>query len=113
MPDKAIDVIDEAAAAQNLLPPSRRRQTIGQKEVEATIATMARIPAKHVSRDDKAILASLEDDLKRMVFGQDAWHGIRRPWGGPGWRGWTGRGVRGVCTTVAKKIHVALARSAT
>ena len=71
LPDKAIDVIDEAAAAQNLLPPSRRRQTIGQKEVEATIATMARIPAKHVSRDDKAILASLEDDLKRMVFGQD------------------------------------------
>ena len=71
LPDKAIDVIDEAAAAQNLLPPSRRRQTIGQKEVEATIATMARIPAKHVSRDDKAVLASLEDDLKRMVFGQD------------------------------------------
>ncbi len=71
LPDKAIDVIDEAAAAQNLLPPSRRRQTIGQKEVEATIATMARIPAKHVSRDDKAVLVSLEDDLKRMVFGQD------------------------------------------
>ena len=71
LPDKAIDVIDEAAAAQNLLPSSRRRQTIGQKEVETTIATMARIPAKHVSRDDKAVLASLEDDLKRMVFGQD------------------------------------------
>ncbi len=71
LPDKAIDVIDEAAAAQNLLPPSRRRQTIGQKEVEATIATMARIPAKHVSRDDKTVLASLESDLKRMVFGQD------------------------------------------
>ena len=71
LPDKAIDVIDEAAAAQNLLPPSRRRQTIGQKEVEATVATMARIPAKHVSRDDKAVLASLESDLKRMVFGQD------------------------------------------
>jgi ATP-dependent Clp protease ATP-binding subunit ClpA len=71
LPDKAIDVIDEAASAQNLLPPSRRRQTIGQKEVEATIATMARIPAKHVSRDDKAVLVSLEDDLKRMVFGQD------------------------------------------
>ena len=71
LPDKAIDVIDEAAAAQYLLPPSRRRQTIGQKEVEATIATMARIPSKHVSRDDKAVLASLEDDLKRMVFGQD------------------------------------------
>ena len=71
LPDKAIDVIDEAAAAQNLLPPSRRKQTIGQKEIEATIATMARIPPKHVSRDDKVALASLEDDLKRMVFGQD------------------------------------------
>ncbi len=71
LPDKAIDVIDEAAAAQNLLPPSRRRQTIGQKDIEATIATMARIPSKHVSRDDKVVLASLEDDLKRLVFGQD------------------------------------------
>ena len=71
LPDKAIDVIDEAAAAQNLLPPSRRRQTIGQKEIEATVATMARIPSKHVSRDDKVVLASLETDLKRMVFGQD------------------------------------------
>ena len=71
LPDKAIDVIDEAAAAQNLLPPSRRRQTIGQKDIEATIATMARIPSKHVSRDDRVVLASLEDDLKRLVFGQD------------------------------------------
>ena len=71
LPDKAIDVIDEAAAAQNLLPPSRRRSQIGQKEVEAVISTMARIPSKHVSRDDKLVLASLETDLKRMVFGQD------------------------------------------
>ncbi len=71
LPDKAIDVIDEAAAAQQLLPPSRRKQTVGQKEIEATIATMARIPPKHVSRDDKVALASLEDDLKRLVFGQD------------------------------------------
>ncbi len=71
LPDKAIDVIDEAAAAQNLLPPSRRKSQIGQKEVEATIATMARIPAKHVNRDDRAVLAALDTDLKRMVFGQD------------------------------------------
>ena len=71
LPDKAIDVIDEAAAAQNLMPPSRRRSQIGQKEVEAVISTMARIPSKHVSRDDKLVLASLETDLKRMVFGQD------------------------------------------
>ncbi|NCF47069.1 MAG: ATP-dependent Clp protease ATP-binding subunit ClpA [Alphaproteobacteria bacterium] len=71
LPDKAIDVIDEAAASQNLLPPSKRRQQIGQKEIETTIASMARIPSKHVSRDDKAVLASLETDLKRMVYGQD------------------------------------------
>ncbi|MGC6517219.1 MAG: ATP-dependent Clp protease ATP-binding subunit ClpA [Candidatus Puniceispirillaceae bacterium] len=71
LPDKAIDVIDEAAASQNLLAPSKRKQIIGQKEIENTIATMARIPSKHVSRDDKQALATLETDLKRMVFGQD------------------------------------------
>ncbi len=71
LPDKAIDVIDEAAAAQKLLPSSRRRATIGQKDIETTIETMARIPSKHVSRDDKAVLASLEEDLGRLVFGQD------------------------------------------
>jgi len=72
LPDKAIDVIDEAAAAQNLIPPSRRKQIIGQKEIEATVATMARIPSKNVSSDDKTALQTLETDLKRMVFGQDA-----------------------------------------
>ena len=72
LPDKAIDVIDEAAAAQNLTPPSRRKQVIGQKEIEATVATMARIPSKNVSSDDKTALQTLETDLKRMVFGQDA-----------------------------------------
>ena len=71
LPDKAIDVIDEAAAAQMLMPKSRRKQVIGQKEIETTLASMARIPSKHVSRDDKSVLASLEPDLKRMVFGQD------------------------------------------
>ena len=71
LPDKAIDVIDEAAAAQNLVPPSRRRQVIGTKEIEATIASMARIPSKNVSTDDKTALQTLETDLKRMVFGQD------------------------------------------
>ena len=71
LPDKAIDVIDEAAAAQNLTPPSRRKQVIGQKEIEATVATMARIPSKNVSSDDKTALQTLETDLKRMVFGQD------------------------------------------
>ena len=71
LPDKAIDVIDEAAAAQNLMPRSRRKQVIGQKEIEATIASMARIPSKQVSRDDKSALKTLETDLQRMVFGQD------------------------------------------
>jgi len=71
LPDKAIDVIDEAAAAQMLMPKSRRKQVIGQKEIETTLASMARIPSKHVSRDDKSVLASLQSDLKRMVFGQD------------------------------------------
>ena len=71
LPDKAIDVIDEAAAAQMLMPKSRRKQVIGQKEIETTLASMARIPSKHISRDDKSVLASLESDLKRMVFGQD------------------------------------------
>jgi len=71
LPDKAIDVIDEAGAMQMLLPESRRKKVIGPKEIEAVIATMARIPPKSVSADDKTVLASLETDLKRVVFGQD------------------------------------------
>ena len=64
LPDKAIDVIDESGAAQMLLPESRRKKTIGIKEVETTIATMARIPPKTVSKDDAEVLAHLEDDLE-------------------------------------------------
>jgi len=71
LPDKAIDVIDEAASAQMLLPPSRRKKVIGAREIETTIASMARIPPRSVSRDDRQALASLESDLKRMVYGQD------------------------------------------
>jgi len=71
LPDKAIDVIDESGAAQMLLPESRRKKTIGLKEVEATISTMARIPPKTVSKDDAEVLAHLEDTLKRTVYGQD------------------------------------------
>ena len=71
LPDKAIDVIDETGAAQQLLPVSRRRKSISAKEVEATIATMARIPPKTVSKDDKEVLSNLEVNLKRMVYGQD------------------------------------------
>jgi ATP-dependent Clp protease ATP-binding subunit ClpA len=71
LPDKAIDVIDESGASQMLLPESRRRKTIGVKEIETTIATMARIPPKSVSKDDAEVLKNLESTLKRMVYGQD------------------------------------------
>ncbi len=71
LPDKAIDVIDEAGASQMLLEIKKRKKVITQKEIEAVIATIARIPPKSVSSDDKAALATLEADLKRVVFGQD------------------------------------------
>src|SRR5277367_4882986 len=71
LPDKAIDVIDESGAAQMLLPEGRRKRTIGIKEIETTIATMARIPPKAVSKDDAEVLRHLEDTLKRVVYGQD------------------------------------------
>lgn len=71
LPDKAIDVIDETGASQMLVPESRRKKTIGVKEVESTIATMARIPPKTISRSDSEVLRNLALDLKRVVFGQD------------------------------------------
>ena len=71
LPDKAIDVIDEVGAMQMLLPPSRRKKKITAKEIEAVIATMARIPPKSVSKDDKKALENLSRDLKHVVFGQD------------------------------------------
>ncbi|EPX87317.1 ATP-dependent Clp protease ATP-binding subunit ClpA [Rubellimicrobium thermophilum DSM 16684] len=71
LPDKAIDVIDEAGAAQHLLPDSRRKRTIGTKEIEAVVAKIARIPPKNVSKDDAEVLRDLEASLKRVVFGQD------------------------------------------
>jgi ATP-dependent Clp protease ATP-binding subunit ClpA len=71
LPDKAIDVIDESGAAQMLLPEGRRKRTIGIKEIETTIATMARIPPKAVSKDDAEVLQHLEDTLKRVVYGQN------------------------------------------
>lgn len=71
LPDKAIDVIDEAGATQWLIPAAKRRKTIGVKEVEAIVAKIARIPPKQVSKDDAQSLKSLEADLKRVVFGQD------------------------------------------
>jgi len=71
LPDKAIDVIDEVGAMQMLVAPSKRKKVITPKEIEQVIATMARIPPKSVSTDDTRVLANLELDLKRVVFGQD------------------------------------------
>ena len=71
LPDKAIDVIDEAGAAQHLVIESKRRKMIGVKEIEAVVSKLARIPAKNVSKDDTEILRDLETSLKRVVFGQD------------------------------------------
>ena len=72
LPDKAIDVIDEAGAAQHLVAESKRRKTIGTKEIEDVVAKIARIPPKNVSKDDAEVLKDLEVSLKRVVFGQDA-----------------------------------------
>jgi ATP-dependent Clp protease ATP-binding subunit ClpA len=71
LPDKAIDVVDEVGAMQMLVPPSRRKKKITAREIEQVIATMARIPPKSVSKDDKKALENLERDLKHVVFGQD------------------------------------------
>lgn len=71
LPDSAIDVIDEAGAAQHLLPESRRRKTISPREIEDVVAKIARIPPKQVSKDDTEMLRDLDATLKRVVFGQD------------------------------------------
>ena len=70
LPDKAIDVMDETAAAQKLISKSKRKKTIGVKEVEETVSKMARVPSRSISRDDKTLLSNIESDLKRLVFGQ-------------------------------------------
>ena len=71
LPDKAIDVIDETGASQMLVPEGKRKKKIGVREVEATVATMARIPPKTISKSDAEVLAAIDKDLKRLVFGQD------------------------------------------
>ncbi len=71
LPDKAIDVIDEAGASQYLLPESKRKKIILSKDIEAVVALMARIPTKSVNQSDKDNLKNLERDLKNFVFGQD------------------------------------------
>lgn len=72
LPDKAIDVIDEAGAAQRVLPKSKQKKTIGKAEIEDIIAKIARIPPQTVNQDDRSKLQNLERDLKNVVFGQDA-----------------------------------------
>ena len=72
LPDKAIDVIDEAGAAQRILPKSKQKKVIGKPDIEEIIAKIARIPSNHVSADDRGALKNLERDLKTTVFGQDA-----------------------------------------
>jgi ATP-dependent Clp protease ATP-binding subunit ClpA len=71
LPDKAIDIIDEAGAAQQLLPSSKRKKTVGVHDIENIIAKIARIPAKNVTTSDKDVIKSLERNLKMVVFGQD------------------------------------------
>ncbi|MBV8167305.1 MAG: AAA family ATPase, partial [Alphaproteobacteria bacterium] len=125
LPDKAIDVIDEVGAAQMLLPPSKRKKTITIKDVEATVAKIARIPPKTVSSDDRAVLQTLERDLKTVVFGQDkaieslsaaiklARAGLRepeKPIGSYLFSGPTGVGKTEVARQLAKVLGIELVR---
>ena len=71
LPDKAIDVIDEAGAAQRILPKNKQKKTIGSKEIEDVIAKIARIPPQNINKDDQNALKTLERDLKAVIFGQD------------------------------------------
>jgi ATP-dependent Clp protease ATP-binding subunit ClpA len=125
LPDKAIDVIDETGASQMLVPENKRRKTITIKEIEATVATMARIPPKSVSKDDATVLANLETELKRVVYGQDlaiealaasiklARAGLRepqKPIGSYLFSGPTGVGKTEVANQLAKTLGVELLR---
>lgn len=125
LPDKAIDVIDEAGAARHLLAETKRRKTIGAKEIEEVVAKIARIPPKNISRDDAEVLRDLEASLKRVVFGQDraidalssaiklARAGLRepeKPIGNYLFAGPTGVGKTEVARQLAKSLGVEMLR---
>ncbi|SDW57975.1 ATP-dependent Clp protease ATP-binding subunit ClpA [Roseicitreum antarcticum] len=125
LPDKAIDVIDEAGAAQHLVAESKRRKTIGPREIEAVVAKIARIPPKNVSKGDAEVLRDLEGALKRVVFGQDqaiialssaiklARAGLRepeKPIGNYLFAGPTGVGKTEVAKQLADQLGVSLLR---
>lgn len=125
LPDKAIDIIDEVGAAQMLLPVSKRKKTIGLKDIEGVVAAIARIPAKAVSKDDREVLQTLERDLKTMVFDQDqairilsdsikmARAGLRdpeKPIGSYLFSGPTGVGKTEVAKQMAKTLGIELIR---
>jgi ATP-dependent Clp protease ATP-binding subunit ClpA len=125
LPDKAIDVIDETGASQMLLVESKRKRVIGVKEIEATVATMARIPPKSVSKDDAEVLQNLDSTLKRVVYGQDpaiaalvasiklARAGLRdmeKPIGSYLFSGPTGVGKTEVANQLAKALGVEMLR---
>ncbi|MFM1865639.1 MAG: hypothetical protein RIQ57_249 [Pseudomonadota bacterium] len=71
LPDKAIDVIDEAGALQKILPKTKQKKTISSKEIEEVISKIAKIPSKNINQDDRSMLRNLERDLKAIIFGQD------------------------------------------
>jgi ATP-dependent Clp protease ATP-binding subunit ClpA len=125
LPDKAIDVIDEAGANQRLQPASKRKKTIGVKEIESIVAKIARIPAKTISKSDKDSLRTLERDLKLLIFGQDeaistltaamkmsrsGLGNIERPIGSFLFSGPTGVGKTEVTRQLAKILSIELIR---
>ncbi len=125
LPDSAIDVIDEVGAAQTLVPVSKRKKTVGVKDVEGVVAKIARIPPKSVSRDDRTALQNLDRDLKTMVFGQDqaiealssaiklARAGLRepeKPIGSYLFSGPTGVGKTEVARQLARSLGIELTR---